>query len=1217
MKIRTKLAAAFTAAALMFTMTDPAALGGVLNAASTAYAKVPLSMIELKESNPLSSPVADQPLWDSSAVKVNGDYINSVEVEWYRENGTLETSGIADYNEKYSVKLKFAPDGKYEPGSSPTLYYYTVENGASTQSTALSVDGDYLVATITFKTRTGLPKADQAVFPVSASTDGTSNRTAIELEVYSTKNKVLTSLPIYAKILTGTSSHRGEPVENVPITWTNSAGNFIFEKGSFNEDDVTGQEFTLVGTVSMAGYSQYINNPSASFNLYCTVKIKAADQLDAPVPRSDTAPGEYDHNLTVYFTAKEGDIYYTVNESPDSQNLPVGGDADQKYLNGIPLKGVEGDTKTYYINVLAYDKKKLTSNTVQYVYSITLEPSSLTNIPEVRLKVDKPVGGEILNTVARYEGGVVTKGVAVTSAIAWIGSVKNGRADYNASYSVSVQLTPKNMFAFNKTQAYVNGVLANCSTNESGTLTVTYKFPGRTDKLALYRVVAPTDTVVVENGTDIQDIGARLPGMVEVEAPAGTLLEDTYPVKWDLNTSDPLYDPKLARSQTFTITGTVSLPDFMTYKENENKVKVNVFVGAAGALAWPTAAPSDSTQGHMFYDAVDVTLSASEGATIYYTIGENAEPEVPTVAGGRAYNGPIRLYGVSGEVVYYYIKAIATAPGKNDSPVNSFVYTITLPKRTVDAPTANYKSGTYQQSLDISLNCTTVGSEIYYTTDPTAKLVEFQKYTGVFRLPGESNSTKIYYLRFYAQDPNGKMNPSDIVSETYTLALPKNKALAPYPNYTPGVSYEKSLSITLKCDTPNTKIYYTLDGSDPQTGGKAIEYTKAFTLTYVKNDVRDYTIKTYAVPNDLNIDPSPVVTYRYTLGTDYGVKEIKITKRPTKTSYYLGESLNVSGGKIQVTNDDGTTETIDMDEDMIDNFDRWVIGQQVLTVYYKGCTATFNVVVRKRPTASDDDKKDDTKPTDDSKKDDTKTDDTTDTTTDTVSPPSIDGTAVKGWTQIQTKISAAEKGSRIKIKLNGTTSVPADVINAATKRKITLELIVNDNISWVIDTGKLKKTVASFSAGVKTKDVYIPSVLVDNAGGTEVMRIHTYGANKVGAVLYVKMGTKTRNRFGNLFRFDEDKGRLIFESTSKVSTSTGIATLTPSAGGDYVVMLDTQTRLPGDADNSTTIDARDAAAILKAVVSSKDFDDSWDYNGDGFVNAIDCAMILKAVVGAK
>ena len=1205
MKIRNKIAAAFTAAALMFTMTDPAALGGMLNAASTAFAAIPVSQIELSSSKPLSSPVADQALWDSSAISVNGSQVSSgdTRVEWYREDGTQETGGVADYNEKYYVTLKFRLAQGYEAASSVTLYYYTVEDGATAQNVAMVKDGDYLTGTIYFKSRTGLPNAEQAVFP-----SATTNRTGIDMPVYSNKNNILDKLPKYATILTGTSSHRGNPIENVKINWTNSAGNFVFEKGTFSEDDVNGQEFTLTGSVSMAGYSQYINNPAASFNLYCIVRIAAADQLLPPEPRDDTPAGEYKSNMTVYLITTEGTIYYTVSESKDGAN-PVGGNAAHKYSNGIPLAGVEGDTKTFYIKA-----KKLTSEIATYVYTITLEPSSLTNIPEVHLIIDPPVGGQPLDTTAEFDPE--PKGVAVKSAVAWIGSVMNGRADYNSSYSVSVQLTPKNMYAFNKTQAYVNGSLANCSTNESGTLTVTYKFPGRTGKLALYRVIPPADTVVVDNGTDIKEIGDRLPTMLDVEAPEGTLLEDQYPVRWDLNTSEPLYDPKLAKSQTFTLTGTVTMPDFITYKEDQNKVKVNVFVGAAGALAWPTAAPSDSTQGHMFYDAVDVTLSASEGATIYYTIGENKDAEVPTVTGGRAYNAPIRLYGNPGEVTTYYIKAIATAPGKNDSPVNSFVYTITLPKRTVADPTANYASGTYQQSLDIALNCTTVGSDIYYTTDPSAKLAEFVKYTGVFRLAGQANSTKTYNIRFYALDPSGKMIPSNVVSRDYTLSLPKNKALAPYPNYTSGVAYEKSISITLKCDTPNTKIYYTLNGKDPSVSGNGTEYKNAFTLKYVKNEVTTYTLKAYAVCSDLNVDPSPVVTYTYTMGVDYGVKSIKITKRPNKSSYYLGESLNAYGGKIEVTYDDGTTETIDMDEDMIDDFDNWTIGQQTLTVYYKGCTAKFNVVVRKRPSASTepDTPSNPAKPTDSDKpKDDTTTTDDSET----VSAPVVDGTTVKGWTQIQKKIAAAEKGSRVKIKLNGTTSVPADVINSAIKRKLTLEFIVNDNISWVVDTGKLKKTVASFSAGIKTRDVYIPSVLIDNAGGSEVMRMHTYGANKIGAVLYVKTGSKIRNRFANLFRYNEDREKLEFQDTSKVSTSTGIATLVPSAGGEYVVMLDTQTRLPGDADNSTTIDARDAAAILKAIVVSSDIDDSWDYNGDGFVNAIDSAKILKAVVGAK
>ena len=155
------------------------------------------------------------------------------------------------------------------------------------------------------------------------------------------------------------------------------------------------------------------------------------------------------------------------------------------------------------------------------------------------------------------------------------------------------------------------------------------------------------------------------------------------------------------------------------------------------------------------------------------------------------------------------------------------------------------------------------------------------------------------------------------------------------------------------------------------------------------------------------------------------------------------------------------------------------------------------------------------------------------------------------------------------------------------------------------------------SVGLKTSDVYIPTVLIDSSGDSEIVRVHTYGKNKIGAVLYVKTGKKVNNRFANLFRYNEDSHLLDFVDTSKIISSTGVAQVVPANGGDYVLMLDTRTRLPGDADNSTTIDARDASAILKMCVGTMELDDTCDYNGDGFVNAIDSAAILRSVVGLK
>ena len=153
------------------------------------------------------------------------------------------------------------------------------------------------------------------------------------------------------------------------------------------------------------------------------------------------------------------------------------------------------------------------------------------------------------------------------------------------------------------------------------------------------------------------------------------------------------------------------------------------------------------------------------------------------------------------------------------------------------------------------------------------------------------------------------------------------------------------------------------------------------------------------------------------------------------------------------------------------------------------------------------------------------------------------------------------------------------------------------------------------SVGLKNKDVYIPSVLIDSAGESEITRIHTYGENKVGAVLYVKTGKKVNNRFANLFRYNDVSQQLDFTDTSKIVASTGVAQVVPTVGGDYVLMYDTRTMLPGDADNSTTIDARDASAILKMVVGIMEIDDTCDFNGDGFVNAMDSSAILRSVVG--
>ena len=82
------------------------------------------------------------------------------------------------------------------------------------------------------------------------------------------------------------------------------------------------------------------------------------------------------------------------------------------------------------------------------------------------------------------------------------------------------------------------------------------------------------------------------------------------------------------------------------------------------------------------------------------------------------------------------------------------------------------------------------------------------------------------------------------------------------------------------------------------------------------------------------------------------LNNIEVLSKPTKLSYIQNyETLNLSGGKLKVTYNDNTTETIDMTNVQTTGFDNSTLGTKTITVTYEGKTATFNVsIVEKQAT---------------------------------------------------------------------------------------------------------------------------------------------------------------------------------------------------------------------------------------------------------------------------
>ena len=69
---------------------------------------------------------------------------------------------------------------------------------------------------------------------------------------------------------------------------------------------------------------------------------------------------------------------------------------------------------------------------------------------------------------------------------------------------------------------------------------------------------------------------------------------------------------------------------------------------------------------------------------------------------------------------------------------------------------------------------------------------------------------------------------------------------------------------------------------------------------------------------------------------------------PGQTVYAEGETLNLTGGSLKLTYDNGTTETIALTADMVSGYDALKVGVQTLTVTYGGFTKTFDITVEAR-----------------------------------------------------------------------------------------------------------------------------------------------------------------------------------------------------------------------------------------------------------------------------
>ncbi|MFR7590840.1 MAG: InlB B-repeat-containing protein [Longibaculum sp.] len=211
----------------------------------------------------------------------------------------------------------------------------------------------------------------------------------------------------------------------------------------------------------------------------------------------------------------------------------------------------------------------------------------------------------------------------------------------------------------------------------------------------------------------------------------------------------------------------------------------------------------------------------------------------------------------------------------------------------VKKPTSNIPDDKcVDKGTTVELSCSTQGATIYYTTDGSMPTLSSHKYTGPITIDSD--------MTIKAIGIKTGMNDSEVVVFQYRI---KTQVAAPLSSHESGVISRKSNNITLSCATKNASIYYTVDGSDPKTNGKAYANGSLIKIT------KDTILKVWATMNDdENYMDSDIITYEYTMMAQVEKPTSSLNTETVKKGTTIELSTSTEKAKIYYTTD-GTIPT--------------------------------------------------------------------------------------------------------------------------------------------------------------------------------------------------------------------------------------------------------------------------------------------------------------------
>ena len=318
-------------------------------------------------------------------------------------------------------------------------------------------------------------------------------------------------------------------------------------------------------------------------------------------------------------------------------------------------------------------------------------------------------------------------------------------------------------------------------------------------------------------------------------------------------------------------------------------VKSEIITFTYGTMKQLSAPEASIASGSMVSRGTRLTLSAAEGASIYYTTDGSdplASDNSAVIAGDS-----LILDGTAGAQVT--VKAYARKDGSSASEVVTFTYQIS---QSVSGVTADVASGSQvSNGSKVNLMTDVTGAVIYYTTDGSDPAENGVEGT-VVTINGTAGST--YTIKAVAV-VNGEAG----TAATFTYRI-KEKPTAPGASPSGGVL---TVAARVTLSSSAEKIYYTTDGTTPT------ESSTLYTEPVLIN--RTTELKAIAVSEDG--ETSEVSTFQYTAAQKASAPTASMEDGSVlDPGTVLSLSTETSGAEIYYSTD-GTEPTLDNLENLL------------------------------------------------------------------------------------------------------------------------------------------------------------------------------------------------------------------------------------------------------------------------------------------------------------